>query len=216
MESKSEGNSRSSTPSTNSDIFSGTLRSKLIKFARKVRPDRSYADHEDAVHDVLIKIHEHVSANPSAVLPTNLESYGFRSVLNRLNDYYRKYGKEVGFEDQADQELVGKESFHEFEEQIRRTQLFNLLILAIKDEDVNPVESEVADKFLQLQMQIKNRLTNKQLIVMRMRGVDAMTLKECADRLGVSIGSVHGWYNNALGNCRKIASEIGLDMGELL
>jgi RNA polymerase sigma factor (sigma-70 family) len=216
MEGKAENEATSGNAISADEIFSTSFRDKLLRFARNVRPDQAHADHEDAVHDVLVNIHEHVSQNPAAALPRKLESYGYRSVANRLNDFYRKHHREVIFDEGANQDFERQKSTEEVEEQFRRTRLFSLLILALKGDVEYPTDNEHVELFMKLQTKIKNCLSPKQLIVMRMRGLDSMTIKECADRLGVSVGSVHGWYNGALQTCQQIAAEIGLDMGDLL
>lgn len=195
--------------------FTQQFRAHLIAFVRRARPDTPGGEIEDAVHDVLLRIYEKTRSSSPPATPGEWSRYMFRAVSNRLNDLRRVSRRhapfdETGFAEQpgsvADQPDVSADT-------VERAALFQCIVELIRSEAA-PTGEHPAQVFVDIQRELRNQLKDRQWIVLRLRGLEGLGFQEIATALNASLGSVHGWYRDALEVCAAVLRRHGAD-GEL-
>jgi DNA-directed RNA polymerase specialized sigma24 family protein len=98
-------------------------------------------------------------------------------------------------------------------EAVERAKLCELLLKTLKGEKLDGKEDRLMLLFAQVQQELHKRLTPKQWILLRMRGIYGLGFEECARAQQASLGSVHKWYTDALQICSSVLSARGVSVG---
>ncbi len=126
----------------------------------------------------------------------------YQAVSNRLNDLHevaRRHAPldEDALAEQADEQGERPDTSLDTAE---RAALFHALIRLIRG-DAGAEEHPAGVAFVAVQTELRQRLSDRHWIVLRLRGLEGMGFQEIARALGVSVGSAHGWYRDALDIC---------------
>ena len=199
------------------DWFSGVRPADLIQRMRAKRSNSPTEDLEDAVQDVYLKALEKARSHDPPPAPVNPDAYLMRSVHNRLNSMQRSrwrevHGADAGVFESAD---GGEPTPAEVHEARERAELFGLLAEALRERPTETRDARVAAVFARLQQRLAEALTPRHWILIRMRVLDGAGFAECADQLGVSIGTAHSHVNKALGIVREALEAYGVEAGTL-
>lgn len=194
--------------------FTGAFRSRLIAFVRRARPNTPSADIEDALHDVVLRIHEKLVTSAPPAAPCDWERYMYKAVSHRLNDFSHLARRHTTLDEQqwteqaaqdADQPEVSAES-------AERAALFHALIRTIRGGGTSNANDSLERAFAAVQRELGARLQDRHWIVLRMRGLEGLGFQSIAKAMGVSLGSAHGWYREALELCAAVLRRHGVEL----
>ncbi len=185
--------------------LTGKFRSRLIAFVSRARPRTPATDIEDALQDVLLRIHRKLSTDAPPDSPRNWDRYMYQAVTNRLNDLHEVARRHAPLDEDALAERAGDpgERPDVSVDTAERAALFHALIRLIRG-DAGAEEHPAGLAFAAVQKELRARLTDRHWIVLRMHGLDGIGFQEIARALGVSVGSAHGWYRGALDICGAV------------
>jgi len=198
-----------------SGIVPSELRRRVAAKRRGVRPE----DVEDAIQDVLLGILQKLRADKPPAAPLHPDAYLVRSVTNRLTSMQRADRHRSVPNDEpvtAPEDLASRDpSPQELHEAAERTQWFARLVRAFNRGGAAPSDDSLERAFRALQAALAQRLSDQQWILIRMRVLEGMRIVDCARALNVSVGTAHNWTHSALGICRVVLEEAGIDAGPL-
>lgn len=193
--------------------FTGEFRRRLIAFVRRTRPNTSASDIEDALHDVVLRIHEKLTTSAPPAAPCNWEKYMYKAVSHRLNDFSDRARRHAELDEaqwagkhtqDADQPEVSAEN-------AERAALFNALLSTIRGKALG-THGTPGRTFAAVQGELRARLHDRHWIVLRMRGFEDLGFQSIANALGVSVGSAHTWYREAVDLCAVVLRRHGVDL----
>lgn len=195
--------------------LSKDFRQRLVNFVHRGRPDTPRVDVEDAVQDVLLRMHELVSGSAPPAAPQDWDRYMYQAVSNRLNDIHRRMRRQQPLEADA-LEATPADPAHRpdaIADSVERVVLFQRLIALIRGEAPDGADGQATGRaFAAVQRELRARLNDRHWIVLHMRGLEGLGFKEIAAALGVSLGSVHGWYQTALQVCAEVLRRHDIDL----
>lgn len=194
--------------------FTGAFRSRLIAFVRRARPNTSASDIEDALHDVVLRIHEKLATTGPPAAPCDWEKYMYRAVSHRLNDFSRLARRHTLLDEQewAEQATQDADRPDAFAESAERAALFHALIRTIDGGGSIDADDALGRAFAEVQRELGARLRDRHWIVLRMRGLEGLGFQSIANTMGVSLGSVHGWHREALDLCAAVLRRHGVEV----
>lgn len=194
--------------------FTGAFRSRLIAFVRRARPGTSASDIEDALHDVVLRIHEKLVTSAPPAAPCDWERYMYKAVSHRLNDFSHLARRHAVLDEEqwseqatrdADQPEISAES-------AERAALFHVLIRTIDTGGAMEGDEAPGRAFAAVQHELGARLHDRHWIVLRMRGLEGLGFQSIANAMGVSLGSAHGWYREAVDLCAAVLRRHGVEL----
>ncbi|MEO1575280.1 MAG: hypothetical protein AAFU65_10015, partial [Pseudomonadota bacterium] len=192
---------------------------ELSARVRSLRSNSRPEDIDDAMQDVLLRIHTKLQSDSPPAAPNHPDAFVLKSVLNQLNSMYRSRKREVlGAPDHVvdgHAQLLGEDqklSPEHVAEARERAALFQQLVRQIQN------EGEIDDTdtcFATLQARLHAELSSREWILLRLRVLRGMGLKECAQRLNISTTSAHNWTRKAERITRECLREFGIDAGDM-
>ncbi len=206
------------------DWFSGIRPQELVRKLRARRTNTSVQDIEDAVQDVLLKIHRKLQSDSPPPKPNNPDAYLATSVEHQLHSIYRKNKRDVlGITDEEFEQQLNAQNPSllndpaEVLEARERADIFRLLVSLVEREatrdDASPPRDGAA--FAALQSELRATLTNKQWALLRMRVLHQTKFEDCARALGVSVGAAYNWINKIQDTVRACLLTHGIEPGAL-
>lgn len=210
---------RDSTGRSMADWFERLRPRELSAKVRSLRLDSRQEDIDDALQDVLLRIHTKLKSDSPPAAPHHPDTYVLRSVLNQLNSMYRSRHREVlGAPDHVidqharalgEDQRLSPEHLAEAQE---RAALFRRLVQQIQhDGDIGDTDT----CFATLQARLRTELSSREWIMLRLRALHGMGLKECAQRLNISTTSAFNWSKKSERIVRECLREFGIDGGDL-
>jgi DNA-directed RNA polymerase specialized sigma24 family protein len=139
----------------------------------------------------------------------------YQAVANRLNDLHRTQRRQAPLSDEVADAQPGEESGRPdaSAEIVERAVLFQKLLALIRGETVDDAGMDATGRaFAAVQRDLRSQLQDRHWLVLRMRGLEGMGFKEIAAALGVSLGSVHGWYKAAVEICSAVLRRHDIDL----
>lgn len=206
------------------DWFSGIRPHELIRKLRARRSNTSVQDIEDAVQEVLLKIHRKLQSDTPPPKPNNPDAYLATSVEHQLHSIYRKNKRDVAgiTDEQIEQQLSVQNPTllndpADLLEARERADIFALLVALVEREATRDNASAVRDgeAFAALQNELRTTLTNKQWALLRMRVLHQTKFADCAQALGISIGAAYNWINKIQDTVRACLLAHGIEPGAL-
>lgn len=195
--------------------LTGDFRRRLIALLRRARPNTSASDIEDALHDVVLRIHERLATSAPPAAPCDWERYMYKAVSHRLNDFSHLARRHTELnEEQWVEEATREEDQPELcAESAERAALFHAVVRTIDSGGAIGAGDTLGRAFAAIQHELRARLQDRHWIVLRMRGLEGLGFQSIATALGVSLGSAHGWYREALDLCASVLRRHGVDVG---
>jgi RNA polymerase sigma factor (sigma-70 family) len=210
-----DADNRSAGGETPLPWLSRGFRARLVAFIQRGRPNSSRLDVEDAVQDVFLRIHELVSSRAPPATPRDWDRYMYQAVSNRLNDMHRTRRRQTGLPAESLDACPAEDSDQPdaSAEIVERAALFQMLLGLIRGDSVDHSRCDATGRaFMAVQRDLRSQLQDRHWIVLRMRGLEVMGFKEIAAAMGVSLGSVHGWYQSALKICAAVLRRHDIDL----
>ena len=217
MERLKETGGRAQTTARHTELawLTGTFRQRLIAFVRRAQPNTPIGDIEDALQDVLLRVHRNITEEAPPPAPRDWDRYMYQAVSNRLNDLRELTRRHTPYVEEQLATQPGQESDQPDAslECAERAALFQAFMKVMRREPIC-AEDHLGRVFAEVQKELHTRLQDRHWIVLRMRGLEGMGFQEIAGALDVSLGSVHGWYRAALDICAGVLRRHGA-AGEL-
>ncbi|MFK7885449.1 MAG: RNA polymerase sigma factor [Gammaproteobacteria bacterium] len=204
------------------DWLRGIQPRELVARLRARRANTSAQDIEDALQDVLLNIQRKLQSEAPPPMPDHPDAFIIKSVINRLNSMYRARRRLVS--DVSDESLHRQlhqndlGDTHQPEQKIEareRAQLFAHLVALIDATGEPRADDAMSAVFFALQCRLKEELTDQQWILLRMRALHGRGYQDCADALGISLGSAHNWTRRTLTIVRECLEQFGTAAGAL-
>lgn len=204
-----------------SDWLSGIRARDLLRRIGGTRRDATNEDVEDAIQDVFLNVLEKLQSARPPVEPLNRNAYLTRAVHNRLNSL-RRSRREVPMDPEIERKAsepgpasvvnLSPAAIHEASE---RTELFTALTRALMGDRAAHDEQQLTATFAALQEALREQLTDRHWILIRMRVLQGIGVVECARILQISVGTAHNWTHKALDICRQTLERFDIEPGEL-
>lgn len=195
---------------------------ELAARLRARRSNTSTQDIEDALQDVLLNIQRKLQSDTPPPVPHHPDAFIIKSVINRLNSMYRSRRRVVtGIKDEVLHQHIDQSDLSDTRqpdqllEAAERARLFAHLVAHIDDSLPAPGDNDMSEVFFALQCRLREELTDQQWILLKMRALHGCGYQECADALGISLGSAHNWMQRAATIVRECLQHFGTDGGTL-